>query len=194
MNTWIHPPTGFLKLNFYGASRGNPGPVGIGGVLRDSKGEIKHIYSQALGEGTNNEMEFAALEQGLRILRILKSGATVVEGDSQLVVTVARRMYTGAKPSKVTQHWRIAKVTEIIAEHLSCLDNLIFHAVRCKSNIVVDHLANYGIDNPSAHLDTCWKEITCTKLRKRCTLLSRQDIIQRKKRLKGTKTFPICGE
>lgn len=98
------PPTRFLKLNFDGASRGNPGSAGIGGFLRDRKGGIQHIYSRALGEGTNNEMEFAAFEQGLRILKRLKYGETVVEGDSQLAVTAARRLYIGAKTSKVTRH------------------------------------------------------------------------------------------
>lgn len=69
VNTWIPPPTGFLKINFDGASRGNLGLAGIGGVLRDNRGEIQHIYSQSLGEGSNNEMEFAVLQQGLRIRR-----------------------------------------------------------------------------------------------------------------------------
>jgi len=49
-------------LNFDGASRGNPRPAGIGGVLRNYKGDIQHIFSQSMGEGTNNEMEFVALE------------------------------------------------------------------------------------------------------------------------------------
>lgn len=56
-------------MNFDGASRGNPGIAGIRGVIRNHEGEILHIYCRALGEGTNNEMEFAALEQGLRILK-----------------------------------------------------------------------------------------------------------------------------
>jgi len=73
-------------------------------VIRDRKGEVQHIYSQSLGQGTKNEMEFAALEQGLRILRRLKAGATVVEGDSQLAITVARKLYTRTKPRKVTKH------------------------------------------------------------------------------------------
>lgn len=79
---WKRPPAGFLKLNFDGASRGNPDPVGIGGIIWNSAGEIQHIYSRALGEGINNEMEFAAMEQGLRILRKIQGGAVVVEGDS----------------------------------------------------------------------------------------------------------------
>eukprot|EP00253_Pinus_taeda_P011321 PITA_11321 len=62
---WHKPPAGFLKLNFDGASRGNPGLAGIGGVIRNHRGEILYIYSQALGEATNNEMEFAAMEKAL---------------------------------------------------------------------------------------------------------------------------------
>lgn len=71
-------------------------------------------------------MEFAALEQGLRILEKLKAGAAVVEGNSQLAITVVRKLYSGAKTIKVTRHWRLAKVTESIAEHLSWLNGLIF--------------------------------------------------------------------
>jgi len=42
----------------------------------------------------------------------------VVEGDSQLAIIAARKLYAGAKASKVTKHWRLAKVTKNIAEHL----------------------------------------------------------------------------
>lgn len=104
LSIWKRPPSGFLKLNFDGASRGNPGMAGIGGIIRNNAREIQHIYNRALGEETNNEMEFAAMEHGLIILRNLQAGATVVEGDSQLAITTARKMYAGAKASKVTQH------------------------------------------------------------------------------------------
>jgi len=32
---WQSPPHGFLKINIDGASKGNPGMVGFGGVIRD---------------------------------------------------------------------------------------------------------------------------------------------------------------
>ena len=84
---------------------GNPGLAGIGGILRNSEGEIQYIYSKTLGERTNDEMELVVMEQGLRILRKLQASAVVVEEDSQLAITAARRMYVGAKASKVTQYW-----------------------------------------------------------------------------------------
>jgi hypothetical protein len=37
---WTPPPSGFLKLNFDGVEKGNPGVAGAGGVIRDSGGNI----------------------------------------------------------------------------------------------------------------------------------------------------------
>jgi exonuclease III len=39
-SAWSPPPPGFLKLNFDGASRGNPGPAGLGAVLRNHLGPV----------------------------------------------------------------------------------------------------------------------------------------------------------
>jgi hypothetical protein len=52
--TWTPPPTGFIKINFDGASKGNPGPAGHGAVIRNSKGEILTLTAGYLGETTNN--------------------------------------------------------------------------------------------------------------------------------------------
>ena len=37
---WSAPLQGVLKINMDGFSKGNLGPVGIGGVGRDSKGDV----------------------------------------------------------------------------------------------------------------------------------------------------------
>ena len=37
-----------------GSSRGNPGPAGMGGVLRDSKGKILCLYSEYVGIADSN--------------------------------------------------------------------------------------------------------------------------------------------
>lgn len=46
---WSPPSCGFLKFNVDGASRGKPGPVGIGGVLRDHVGSTSIIFTEYVG-------------------------------------------------------------------------------------------------------------------------------------------------
>ena len=41
---WLPPPTGFLKINTDGSSRGNLGSAGIGGIGRDSSGLVVFIF------------------------------------------------------------------------------------------------------------------------------------------------------
>jgi len=145
LNIWKCPPEEGLKLNFDGASRGNPGQAGIGGVIRNQVGEIHHIYCRELGESTNNEMEFAALEQGLRILRNLQTSKVIIEGDSSLVISVAKKIQGGTNQSRTTKHWRLAKVTENIAGLMVGMNGLVFQAVRRQANELVDYLANYAL-------------------------------------------------
>ena len=42
--TWERPPQTIFKLNFDGAAKGNPSLAGMGGAMRDSRGEILGIY------------------------------------------------------------------------------------------------------------------------------------------------------
>lgn len=64
-----HPPTkGFLKYNIDGASKGNLGTAGHGGVLRDENGSIIFIFYCNLGRDTNNMVELMAMEQCLDFL------------------------------------------------------------------------------------------------------------------------------
>eukprot|EP00253_Pinus_taeda_P011877 PITA_11877 len=135
---WNCPPEGSLKLNFDGTSRGNPVTAGIGGVIRNQGGKIIHIYCRELGESTNNEMEFATLKHRLRILRNLQSSKVIVEGDSSLVISVAKKIYVGTK------------------------------AVRRKANGLADYLENYGMDNPDEIWDNCWHQVDCPDLKERC--------------------------
>ena len=59
---WQRPTQGFIKLNFDGASKGNPGQAGIGGVFRNSQGDVCRVYALYLGYAMNNEAELASLQ------------------------------------------------------------------------------------------------------------------------------------
>ncbi len=77
-----------MKLIIYsdGGARGNPGPAGIGAVLKNEKGQIIAQISEYLGVATNNQAEYKAIIRGLEEAN--KQGANHVEAnlDSELVV------------------------------------------------------------------------------------------------------------
>ena len=94
-NKFRYPRDQFIKLNFDGASKGNPGEASFGGIFRDSNEQVRWIFADWGGEMTNNEAEFWALHQGLRIA--VRNGYTNLEitGDSQSAVDMLRRLNNG---------------------------------------------------------------------------------------------------
>jgi ribonuclease HI len=68
-----------------GASRGNPGPAGVGVLILDeNKKKIKEFFKY-IGETTNNVAEYNALIYGLDEALMLKADEVVVNLDSELV-------------------------------------------------------------------------------------------------------------
>ena len=69
-------------MNFDGASKGNPGPAGFGGIFRNSQGDALAIYYGSIGWDTNNSAELEGLWQGLNLTHLLNLSPIIVEGDS----------------------------------------------------------------------------------------------------------------
>ncbi len=84
-----------MKLTIYtdGGARDNPGPAGIGAVIKNAKGKTIKEVAEYIGEATNNQAEYRALLRGLEEAK--KLGATEVEVvmDSELVVKQIKREY-----------------------------------------------------------------------------------------------------
>ena len=81
-NIWRPPAYGFWKLNFDGASRGNPGPSGFGACIRNSSGEVVAITVSPLPIDTNNTAEAHALLAGLILAKQGYFHWLHIEGDS----------------------------------------------------------------------------------------------------------------
>ena len=81
-------PLGFgvLKFNVDGASRGKPGLAGIGGVFRNSRGEILLIFSKHVSVCDSNEAEVLAILEDLRLFSRGYGGPLVMESDSFNVI------------------------------------------------------------------------------------------------------------
>ena len=75
---WKVPPKGWVKLNFDGANRGNPRISGIGGIIRNDKGEVLKGIASKLGIATNNVIEISGLEW----CTSSKHDKIIIEGDS----------------------------------------------------------------------------------------------------------------
>ena len=126
-------------LHTDGGARGNPGPAGIGVVLRTQDGDVIGEMALGIGESTNNVAEYTALIEGLRLA--LEKGITElgVRLDSELVV------------SQVTGAWKIKndRLRALAAEArrlLERFDSFEIAHVRREHNADADRLANQGMD------------------------------------------------
>jgi len=82
------------KLDIYidGASKGNPGPSGIGVVICQGREVIKNI-SVFIGNATNNIAEYTALVYALEEALLLKGQELIIRTDSQLLARQLNKEY-----------------------------------------------------------------------------------------------------
>jgi ribonuclease HI len=126
-----------LIVNIDGASRGNPGPAGIGVVIIKDNLRIAE-YKEFIGKKTNNQAESTALKKALQIASAFDDEITVLS-DSQLVVNQRNNKY------KVR-----SKQLKIIYREISNLESqfkiVIYKHIPREKNQDADLLANRAID------------------------------------------------
>ena len=88
------------KLIIYsdGASRGNPGPAGIGIIICDETGEVVKEYEEFIGIATNNVAEYRALLKALELARSFGAGELECFSDSELMVKQLNGAYAIKNP------------------------------------------------------------------------------------------------
>lgn len=87
---WNPPPHESLEWNVDGSSRGKPGPVGIGGVFRNERGEVKALFAVLVGIKDSNEVEFMAIVYALEmslLKELVKNRRIIIESDSKNSIT-----------------------------------------------------------------------------------------------------------
>jgi ribonuclease HI len=82
-----------ITLEFDGGSRGNPGPAGIGVVLRAKDGTALVTLGRFIGRATNNVAEYRALITALEQAKKLGAKKLLIRGDSELIVKQMRGEY-----------------------------------------------------------------------------------------------------
>lgn len=79
-------PTRLYVLSTDGASVPNPGPSAIGAVLRGPNGEVTDRMSRSIGFATNNQAEYRALIEGVRLAIARGARQLLIRSDSKLIV------------------------------------------------------------------------------------------------------------
>ena len=135
-----------ITLEFDGGSRGNPGPAGIGIVLRAADSTPLLTLGRFIGRATNNVAEYTALVTALQKARELGARRIRICGDSELVIKQMRGEYRVKHPDLQPLH-REAQSLASQFEHV-----VIDHNFREK-NALADRLANLAMDRKAEVTD-----------------------------------------
>ena len=87
-----------ITVEFDGGSRGNPGPAGIGVVLRAADGTPLITLGRFIGRATNNTAEYQALITGLQKAQELGAQKLIIRGDSELIIKQMKGEYRVRHP------------------------------------------------------------------------------------------------
>jgi ribonuclease HI len=123
-----------------GASRGNPGPAGIGAVLETADGRRLAEIAEYIGHTTNNVAEYRALLAGLERALALGVSRLEVRADSELMIKQLRGVYQVKNVRLVPLHREARRL-------LGRFERVELKHVRRELNTRADELANAGIDS-----------------------------------------------
>ena len=122
-----------------GGARGNPGPAGIGAVIKDENDETVATISEYIGETTNNQAEYRAVAAAIKKARELGARELEFYLDSELVVRQLNREY------KVKNKELAPLFVQIYNASLG-FRKVSFRHVRREKNEEADKLVNLAID------------------------------------------------
>ena len=151
------------SLFFDGASKGNLGEAGGGGVLNNPEDNLILKYSWGLGTETNNMAEALALWQGLIQAKNMGINDLIVFGDSRIIIQALNQ---SSRISNLQLRQTLNRIQRTI---LTFKQVEIYHILR-KLNSAPDIAANEGVLLSKGELltnhgrnrvelqVTCWKE------------------------------------
>jgi ribonuclease HI len=128
-----------LALYIDGASRGNPGPAGIGVVIKDPAGRTVAEISEFIGRGTNNVAEYRALIRGLEEAANLGARTVTVRSDSELLVRQLKGEYKLKSPDLSPLHLEAHRL-------LKGFGRTSVERIARGENAAADALANRALD------------------------------------------------
>lgn len=125
-----------------GGSRGNPGPAGIGMVVKNEEGHTIERLWKFLGVATNNQAEYRAILEGLKhVLAVYEPQEVSCYLDSELVVKQLNGEYKVKNKELIPLYEEIRSLVMFRGVH--------FHHVPRERNQEADACANTAMDDES---------------------------------------------
>ncbi|KAL0411456.1 UNVERIFIED_CONTAM: putative ribonuclease H protein [Sesamum latifolium] len=131
---WLPPHDELVKLNCDGASKGNPGEAGVGGLLRNKQGKLIFAYNDSIGHHSNIYVELCALVRGLELAKEFGYLQVWVEMDAQVVLHLI---------NKEEGNWHLQKLLTKFRMLKRDMNLRLTHVYR-EGNQPADFLANRG--------------------------------------------------
>jgi len=128
-----------LIVHTDGASRGNPGPAGIGVVVTDPSGTIVAELARGIGRATNNVAEYRAAIEGLRLAREHGASSVTLRADSLLLIEQLAGRYRVKTP-------HLRPLFDEARGLIRGFDEVRLEHVPRAENAEADALANRGVD------------------------------------------------
>jgi len=127
----------YYTVNIDGAAVPNPGPAGIGFVIRDPQGREVKIMERYIGYASNNVAEYTALTEGMKEASRFARNVYVLS-DSELIVNQMQGNYR-IKDKKLQELFRKAKLVE------KKFNRVVYRHIPREENKRADQLANMAI-------------------------------------------------
>lgn len=126
-----------LEIFTDGACSGNPGPAGVGVVIKHD-GKVVREIAKYIGHATNNIAEYSALIYGLQEALILKADEVAVKSDSELLCKQISGEYK-------VKHEHIKPLYEQVKHLASGFKRFKLEHIRREFNKEADQLSRQGI-------------------------------------------------
>lgn len=133
-------------INTDGGARGNPGPAGIGVVIRDGDNKLVKEFSKFIGKATNNFAEYSALAHAFDELKKIISKEKRARSefefrlDSELVVKQLNSQY------QISEETLFPFFIKVHNYRIKEFPNVKFVHVPRAENARADRLVNEAID------------------------------------------------
>lgn len=128
-----------LIINTDGGSRGNPGPAGIGVVIKNEAGKVLFEKGKCIGNTTNNQAEYQAVVWAMEKAEELGGTELEFRLDSELVVKQLKGEYKVKDAGLAQQFLKIFNLR-------NKFKTISFRHVRRELNVQADAMVNEALD------------------------------------------------